>query len=140
MEKRKFIKNFLGISIIGTLASIFYPVYRFLIPPKKEESEAQSVIVGNINDFPVNSGKVVRFGNKPALVIRMENGEFRAFIAVCTHLDCTVQFRESKKDIWCACHNGIYDLYGKNVSGPPPKPLAPLVINVRGDKVVVSRS
>ncbi|GAB4174844.1 MAG: Rieske 2Fe-2S domain-containing protein [Calditrichia bacterium] len=140
MDKRSFIKKFLGISVAGTLASIIYPVSRYLIPPKREESEAQSVIAGKVDDFLPNSGQIIKFGNKPALLVRTERGEFRAFIAICTHLDCTVQFRDNKQDIWCACHNGIYDLYGKNVSGPPPKPLTPLVVNVRGDKVVVSRT
>jgi len=50
-----------------------------------------------------------------------------------------VQYREEKQDIWCACHNGIYDLNGKNVSGPPPRPLELYRVNVKGDQIVVSK-
>ncbi len=32
--------------------------------------------------------------------------------------------------IWCACHNGHYDLFGKNVAGPPPRPLEPYKVQV----------
>ena len=62
-----------------------------------------------------------------------------AFSAICTHLDCTVQFREDLSRIWCACHNGHFDLTGRNVEGPPPRPLDAFEVNVRGDEIVVSR-
>ena len=71
-----------------------------------------------------DSGTIVRFGTKPVILIRTAAGEFHAFSATCTHLDCTVQYRAEKQDIWCACHNGVYDLNGTNVSGPPPRPRA----------------
>ncbi|HET8580537.1 MAG TPA: Rieske 2Fe-2S domain-containing protein, partial [Nitrospiraceae bacterium] len=64
----------------------------------------------------------------------------RAFSAVCTHLACTVQYRPDLIHIWCACHNGHYDLNGINIAGPPPRPLEPYVVNVRGDKIVVSKT
>jgi Rieske Fe-S protein len=41
--------------------------------------------------------------------------------------------------VWCACHNGRFDLTGRNVGGPPPRPLDQLEVAVRGDDVVVSR-
>ena len=63
------------------------------------------------------------FGGKPCLVIRTPDGQVRAFNAVCTHLECTVEYRAAEADIFCNCHNGVYDLNGRNVSGPPPRPL-----------------
>ncbi|MDP2471857.1 MAG: Rieske 2Fe-2S domain-containing protein, partial [Candidatus Palauibacterales bacterium] len=59
--------------------------------------------------------------------------------AVCTHLSCTVQYREDLRQIWCACHNGHFDLNGRNVQGPPPRPLDAFDVNVRGDEIVVSK-
>jgi hypothetical protein len=32
------------------------------------------------------------FGSIPGLVLRNPDGELQAFSAVCTHLDCTVQY------------------------------------------------
>jgi Rieske Fe-S protein len=58
---------------------------------------------------------------------------------VCTDLNCTVQYREDLHQIWCACHNGLYDLAGRNVSGPPPRPLESFEVHVQGEDVVVSR-
>ena len=41
--------------------------------------------------------------------------------------------------IWCPCHNGMYDLNGAVVSGPPPKPLDEYVVRLRGEEGFVSR-
>ena len=77
--------------------------------------------------------------SKPGILIRTEKGDLKAFSASCTHLDCIVQYQPDKKDIFCACHNGIYDLTGKNVSGPPPRPLEEFTVNVKGDDIIVTR-
>ncbi|HUU32874.1 MAG TPA: Rieske (2Fe-2S) protein [Vicinamibacterales bacterium] len=117
---------------------------RFLVPPRGGEAETASVVAGTLNELPLNSGKVFPFGSRPAIVVRTPDGELRAFSAVCTHLDCTVQFKGDTSQMWCACHNGLYDLSGQSVSGPPPRPLEQFVVNVRGEagreEVVVSRS
>ena len=79
------------------------------------------------------------FGAAPAIVVRLATGELRAFSAVCTHLSCTVQYRSDLSQIWCACHNGHYDLNGRNVSGPPPRPLEPYDVSVRNEQIVLTR-
>jgi Rieske Fe-S protein len=67
------------------------------------------------------------------------DGTYRALSGTCTHLGCTVQYRNDLREVWCACHNGIYDLNGRNVSGPPPRPLDVFDVHLRGDEIVVSR-
>jgi Rieske Fe-S protein len=55
-----------------------------------------------------------------------------------------VQFKNDTSQLWCACHNGTYDLGGAVVSGPPPRGLEQFVVNLRGEgndaEIVVSRS
>ena len=115
------------------------PVARFLDPPKVAEVSVNEVAAGKVQDLKPNSGKIVKFGNKPALLVRVNDTEWKAFSAVCTHLNCTVQYQEARREIWCACHNGTYDLEGRVASGPPPKPLEELAVKVRGDEVVISK-
>ncbi len=74
-----------------------------------------------------------------AILINTPAGELKAFSATCTHLGCIVQYRSDLSQIWCACHNGHFDLNGKNVEGPPPRPLEEYVVNVRGDQIIVSK-
>jgi Rieske Fe-S protein len=92
-----------------------------------------------VDDLAANSAKLVPFGTAPAIIVRTASGEFRAFAATCTHLDCTVQYRADLEHLWCACHNGHYDLSGRNVSGPPPRPLETFDVNVKSGEIVIAR-
>jgi len=139
VTRRRFVDWLLGTSAGGFLVTIGYPVARFLVPPEVPESTVNSVTVPfRVNDIPPNSGQLFRFGNRPGILVKTPGGELRAFSARCTHLDCTVQYRDDISRIWCACHNGHFDLNGKNIAGPPPEPLPSFDVNVRGDQIVVS--
>jgi Rieske Fe-S protein len=138
-SRRSFITSILTLGAAGLSASIIYPIIKYLIPPKQTEVEVTSVMAGNVKDIENNSYKIVRFGNKPVILIRTEEGNFKALSAQCTHLDCTVQYKKSEGVIWCACHNGKYDLNGRNISGPPPRPLEPYLVNIKGGQVFISK-
>ena len=139
MKRRKFLDILFNFSLFAWIAAILYPVVKYLIPPEIQEVSVNSITVGEVQNFPVNSSQIIRFGKKPILVIRKDNGDFRALSATCTHLDCNVQYKSDTKQIWCACHNGFYNIEGKNISGPPPKPLAQYQVNINEDKIIVSK-
>lgn len=134
------LNSFLTGGVTALLATLLYPVFRFVMPPSLPESAETSATVGKTGDFPPNSGKVVRLGSKPVIVVRIQGGELRAFSAVCTHLQCIVQYRPDLEHIWCACHNGHFDLVGRNIAGPPPRPLEQYTVAVRGEDIVVTRN
>ncbi len=136
--RRGFIEVLIGGGLLTLLGTMLFSVVRYVIPPKGADPRLASVVAGKVKDFPPNSGKIFRFGNRPGILVRTAAGEFRAFSAVCTHLNCTVQYRADLEHIWCACHNGHFDLFGRNIAGPPPRPLDPLEAVVRGDDIVVS--
>lgn len=138
--RRNFLNWFLGTAAGAFAISVLYPISRYLIPPKGEESSAHTVTLSlKPQDIKPNSGQIFRFGSQPAILIDTPAGELKAFTATCTHLGCIVQYRSDLNQIWCACHNGHFDLNGKNVAGPPPKPLEEYVVNVRGEQIVVSK-
>src|SRR6185369_13826005 len=116
----------------------------YLVPPASGEPATTSVVVGKRADLPPNTGQIFKFGSRPGLLVVDTQGELHAFNAVCTHLGCTVQYKADTSQIWCACHNAIYDLAGNVVSGPPPRPLEVLTVHLRGEgadqQVVVSKS
>ena len=139
-SRRGFVNFLLGTSFGGMAVWMLYPVIRYLIPPASgEPSVANVTLPWKPSEVKTNSGRIFRFGSQPGILVKTPAGDLRAFTAVCTHLNCTVQYREERQDIWCACHNGIYDLNGKNVSGPPPRPLEPYKVFVKGDQIVVSK-
>lgn len=137
--RRSVLNWLLGISGGGVFGAVLYPVARYLAPPDLPEAATLSASAGSARTLLPNSGRVVPFGSRPAIVIRTAAGELRAFAATCTHLDCTVQYRPDLQRIWCACHNGQYDLNGRNVAGPPPRPLEAYDVNVTGDEIAIVR-
>jgi cytochrome b6-f complex iron-sulfur subunit len=141
MRRRGFLNWFLGSSVAALFASMLYPVLRYLSPPEVPEPPTHQVEAGRVDD-PEWTGRgfrIVRFGPEPVLVLRTEAGEFRAFAATCTHLDCIVSYRREQRDIWCNCHNGQFDLQGRVLSGPPPRPLPQFQVRILDGTVMVTR-
>ena len=138
-SRRGLIRGLLGGGFLASLASFLYPVIRYMNPPAVPEASVNEATVAKVQEFALNSGKIVRFGARPVLLIRSGEDEWRAFEGMCTHLNCTVQYETARRQIWCACHNGFYDLNGKVVSGPPPRPLEEYEVHIRGEEVIVSR-
>ena len=147
-ERRQFLNWFLATATGALLASVLYPVLRFISPPVIPESTAAEVEAGLVNDPElIEKGfKIVRFGADPVILVRASDTDFRAFSATCTHLDCIVEYDKGRQAIHCNCHNGQYDLTGRNVGGPPPRPLTAyrvhLVAKASGqpETVVVARA
>ena len=61
----------------------------------------------------------------PIVLIHLDNGQFVAYSAICTHAGCEVQFDPSARDIACPCHGAVYDPYNNAqvLGGPAPYPL-----------------
>ncbi len=136
--RRNLIRVLLGSGFGASILSFLYPALKFMIPPPVAESAVNQVSAGKA-DLKPNGARLFKFGSRPALLVRTAAGEFRAFSAVCTHLNCTVQYDEAKRHIWCACHNGQFDLNGKVIGGPPPRPLEEYTVHVQGEEVVASK-
>ncbi len=147
MVRRRFINWLLGTSGGALFAAVFYPVLSFVVPPDVPEATTNQVEAGPTNDPELldRGFKIVRFGAEPVLLVRVADGDYRAFAGVCTHLDCIVEYQSENKRIWCNCHNGEYDLQGRQVAGPPPHPLEQFKVDTvsrgRGQAamIVVSR-
>jgi len=139
LARRRFAEILLGSGFLVTAVAFVYPVLRYLIPPKASDLGSDSVLAGRVGELKPNSGKIFRFGSRPGLLVRTARGEYRAMSAICTHLSCTVQYRQDLHEVWCACHNGLYDLNGRNISGPPPRPLETFEVQVSGEDIYVRR-
>ena len=140
MPRARFLNLLLGTGAGGLAAAVIYPVGTYIVPPDAPESAANAVVLTvRPEDVAPNTGRIFKFGSKPGILVRTPGGELRAFSAVCTHLECTVQYREDLQHIWCACHNGHFDLMGRAIAGPPPSPLEEYTVNVRENEIVVSR-
>ena len=140
MARRRDLLNwFLGSSVGAMCTAVFYPVVRYIVPPSVPEAPTSRTVAARDGELKPNEAKIFQFGNRAGILVRMPDGEYRALSASCTHLNCTVQYRGDLRQVWCACHNGLYDLQGHNVAGPPPRPLDQYQVHVANGEIVVSK-
>lgn len=140
--RRDFLSLIIGAGTLATAGAVLYPVVQYLLPPPSGEANVTQLKLpftrAELESEPKKS-KTFKFGRVLGLILITPTGELRAVAARCTHLDCTVQYRNDLSIIWCSCHNGQYDLEGRNIAGPPPKPLEKFVVNEVGADIFVSR-
>jgi Rieske Fe-S protein len=139
IERRRFIKALLGISLLSTLSMVAAPVIGFLFPPRTAQVGAGGrLLVGKADAIALGHSKVVALSGKPVIVLNSPQG-LKAFSAVCTHLGCIVGYDASKSsDIVSPCHDGHFNaVNGTVVSGPPPAPLKEYRVAVEKDQIYV---
>jgi cytochrome b6-f complex iron-sulfur subunit len=140
--RRSFLNWVLGGGVLATVGAIVYPAWRFITPPPSGEANVSQVkLPFKRADLAAESqkAKTFKFGRSIGIIVLTDSGELKALSASCTHLDCTVQHRPDLGILWCACHNGRYDLDGKNISGPPPRPLEKYAVNEVGEDIFVAK-
>ncbi|MBI4395217.1 MAG: Rieske 2Fe-2S domain-containing protein [Candidatus Omnitrophica bacterium] len=136
MSRRDFIDWIIKGGLLTTLAGMLFPALAYLWPVTRRGPAHDMVEVGREDEIHVGGSKKVVLGGTALLVIRTAT-EFKAFSAVCTHLGCIVFWDSAKQLIACPCHAGFFDLSGRVVSGPPPRPLASHPVNVVDGKIFV---
>ena len=57
--------------------------------------------------------------------------------SICPHLGCPVNWHPDQSQFVCPCHGGIFNAEGRNVAGPPPRPMDPLDYEVRANRLWV---
>ena len=72
---------------------------------------------------------------EPAVLVRLDGGEYVAYSAVCTHQGCTVRYDEGL--LRCPCHGSSFDPAdgAEPTSGPAQVALAPLEVVADADGV-----
>jgi len=137
--RRDFLSTALGIWGLLAVVPVLNVLVRYITPPKGTPTTRQSLEVGLVDDIPRGTAKIVRFDREPVIIVHTSSGQFKAFFARCTHLGCVVKFQsEGAQGFHCNCHGSDFDLNGKNLSGPAPKPLTALKVTVQQASLIVS--
>lgn len=94
-------------------------------PPRKIDG-AETLLPGSslYFDYPTR--------NDPAVLLRLSNGDYKAYSRRCSHAGCAVEFDGQRRCLTCPCHRGTYDAQmGYVVYGPPRRPLDEIVLQMR---------
>ena len=136
ISRRDFIKAtaILVGGFIGALIAV--PGVAFLISPALGKKDASAwVDLGSLDQYPVRMPKLFQFTRTRVngwertamsygvFVVRPDDANVRVFSNICTHLGCHVNWHPDFQHYISPCHDGHFDIMGKNVSGPPPRPL-----------------
>jgi menaquinol-cytochrome c reductase iron-sulfur subunit len=135
-ERRTFIKT---IALTGVAAVVTgVPLASYVIAPSLKKGTGRWFDFGPIEDlnpgevemlsyeFMVKDGWLVLPQRGFVWAKTEDGGKLRVFSSTCTHLACNVIWREEEEVFVCPCHSGQFDANGKNIAGPPTKPLAVL--------------
>ena len=136
--RKEFLNTLINLGGLCAAALFTYPIFSYLKPLPSTDAKVNTIKAGAASEFPFNSSQIIKFGRKPVILIKSETGKFSAFDATCTHLDCIVQYKKETKQILCACHNGIFDINGQNLSCPPPKPLQEYLVKIIDDEIIIT--
>jgi len=96
-----------------------------------------TVQVGFPDDY--RPGQVVYHSGRKLFIVRDEKG-FLSISARCTHLRCIVEWNRDHNMFLCPCHGGKFDAEGKNVAGPPPRPLDLFAVRLDDNGALVVES
>jgi len=135
--RRSFLDLLLGFGALGFLASVIYPVLRYLKPlSAAAPGGPMKLTQEELARLAREHSLIMRFGSHRVIVFEDPQQRLRALDARCTHEGCTVQYVPGETVIWCACHNGRFDLDGRVLAGPPPRPLARFAVARETDGAV----
>jgi len=118
-DRRKFLLQLSWGGLAFSAAVFMTTILRF-VWPSVSSRPPRSFQVGFPDDYRV--GQVAYHPGREVFILRDERG-FLSLSARCTHLGCLVVWNRDHKMFLCPCHGGKFDAAGRNVEGPPPRPL-----------------
>lgn len=138
MTRRRFLALLTHGGWAAAMGVLVYQMGRFLGARGLQNGPAPLVVAGTLADFPPGS---TRYVGAARAWIHNEAGELTALDAVCPHLGCLVQRRETAVlGFHCPCHGSEFGADGELEQGPAERPLRSLTIEITAEDQLVIRT
>ena len=148
--RRKFLTGIIGV-VAGTVAALVgVPALAYIVSPGvKLQNKEQWVTLGPISSltpgvptgFPfsrrIQDGWVESTQSGVAYALTYNGQDVLVLSDVCTHLSCRVTWQSDNQEYFCPCHDGLFNIEGKVVGGPPPRPLDPFQSKVENGQIMI---
>jgi menaquinol-cytochrome c reductase iron-sulfur subunit len=136
ITRRDFVK--LTTAVVGTImgAVIGLPAIDYLVDPALKSQKADAWIpLGKMETFEIGKPALVSFTRSKTngwektvtsygmFVLRKSETDTLVLSNKCTHLGCQVNWKPERNEYVCPCHDAQFDINGKVLGGPPPRPL-----------------
>jgi cytochrome b6-f complex iron-sulfur subunit len=139
ITRRTFLNTLFGGWLLAFFSGTGVALMRFAFPTLGKEPDFVVLNRKDFLDLPNNSLKRFPWGGTVGFYFKKTDGTILALKGVCSHMECNVDYKPAERKFYCPCHQGWFDENGKNVAGPPPKPLETLVITEEGEKLIIAR-
>jgi cytochrome b6-f complex iron-sulfur subunit len=135
INRRDFFGVTWGIALLGLFGQAGLALFRFLRPVTGLGEFGGDVIAGNIDEF--SPGTVSAIIKARCNIVRLEDGGVLAIWQRCTHLGCTVPWREEEGVFNCPCHSSLFSRVGEVLDGPAPRPLDLFPVRIEGSDLII---
>jgi cytochrome b6-f complex iron-sulfur subunit len=100
------------------------------------DAKAGGKAIASESQVAPGSAFTFKDSGNPAVLVHLDNGDFVAYSAVCTHQGCTVAYKAD--NLVCPCHGSTFDPAdgAAVVTGPATRPLPEIPVKVQGGEVV----
>jgi quinol---cytochrome c reductase iron-sulfur subunit, bacillus type len=85
----------------------------------------------------VQDGYLESKTQKAVWAVKRLNGEVTVFSPMCTHLGCGYHWDGGAQQFKCPCHGSAFDVSGRVVGGPAPRPLDALPSKVDNGRLLI---
>jgi cytochrome b6-f complex iron-sulfur subunit len=133
-------REFIGVGLAASLVALFgqagVALFNFFKPRIEPGTFGSIVVAGQVDEFEPGTVSHILAGR--CYISRLEDGGFLALWQRCTHLGCTVPWREGEGQFNCPCHSSIFDPVGEVLSGPAPRPMDLFPIEITEGEILVN--
>ncbi|MBN2705591.1 MAG: Rieske 2Fe-2S domain-containing protein [Deltaproteobacteria bacterium] len=106
--------------------------------PRPRTRRYVDVLVSNLGQLPGGAAREFIDGHGRKGIIINHAGQVKAFSKICTHLGCEIEWNDQTKQFYCPCHEGFFAADGRNIKGPPPRPLDEYKVTLKDDNIYVA--
>ncbi|MBI5877295.1 MAG: Rieske 2Fe-2S domain-containing protein [Chloroflexi bacterium] len=138
LTRRNFLLVLWGASTLGLSGQGLAALFQFLQPRVDAGGFGSKVVAGNLDEF--RPGTVTYVQKSRCYISRLADGGMLALWQRCTHLGCTVPWREEQGQFLCPCHSSVFNRQGEVTGGPAPRPLDLFPLSVKDGKLLVDTS
>lgn len=148
--RRKFLAGIIGVVAGAVTAVVGLPAIAYIISPGvKNPNEDEWITLGPISSlepgvptgFPysrsIQDGWVESTQTGVAYAVTHDGQTVTVFSNQCTHLSCRVTWKQDMNGFFCPCHDGLFDIDGEVVAGPPPRPLDEFESKIENGQIMI---
>jgi menaquinol-cytochrome c reductase iron-sulfur subunit len=126
-----------------------FPLIGYLVSPAFKRRTQAWVDVGAVGDLAagvptqleymatVQDGYHETKTQKAVWAIKQPGDDVTVFSPMCPHLGCGYHWDRGEQKFKCPCHGSVFDVSGRVVGGPAPRPLDVLPYKVEGGRLLV---